>query len=131
MNSATKREKDTMSETRVITITTDGDGNFTYDPSTLKVRHGDQVQWTTGTLGPFAISFNDSTPFYDDVTVSSEVDSDGNNITPEKEIAKGKVGHHHYSVAIAMIPATPDKLVSADLVTVALDSGCPDIVVSS
>ena len=129
MNSATKREEDTMSETRVITITTDGAGSFTYTPSTLKVKHGEKIRWTTGTLGPFAISFNDSTPFEDDVTVSSEVDSNGNNITPKREIAEGKVGHHHYSVAIAIIP--PDRPVSVDRVHVALDSGCPDIVVSS
>ena len=125
MNSATKRERDTMGEPRLITITTDGAGSFTYDPSTVYVRDSESIQWTSGKLGPFAISFNDFTPF-DEVTVYSETDDNGNNVTPPQEIVEGRVGHHHYSVAIALLPRAADETVK-----VALDSGCPDIVVSS
>ena len=126
MKSAVQTKRQAMGAPIAIKIQTDGDGTFTYIPSTLRVRQGDEVYWTTEDQGPFAISFNDATPFEDAVTLSSHADEDGNNVTDTKSIAAGKVGHHHYSVAIALSPnnqPAENKVV--------LDSGCPDIVVSN
>ncbi|MDQ6699311.1 MAG: hypothetical protein M3Z36_03900, partial [Acidobacteriota bacterium] len=65
---------------KVITISADGHGNFTYDPSTAAVRPGDSITWTSGD-GPFAISFNDRAPFKD-ISFSSHSDGGVNKTYP-------------------------------------------------
>jgi len=109
-----------------ITITVDSDGDFTYSPSTLHAKLADTVSWTSGALGPFAISFTDSTPF-PIVTLSSYKNAMGEHVIDPQQIQEDTIGHHHYAVAVAQITEGPNLPMSAK---VYLDSGCPDIVVS-
>lgn len=110
-----------------IKITPQGKGTFTYDPSTVQVKAGQSIFWTTEKLGPFAVSFSEATPFKNEITITSFVNDNGDNVTKIKKIAKGKVGHHHYCVAVAI----NDPTARHPTIKVALDTGCPDIVVSS
>jgi len=110
-----------------VTITVNNDGDFTYSPSTLHAKVVDTVSWTSGTLGPFAISFMDSTPF-PVVSLSSHKNGKGEHVIDPQQIQEDTVGHHHYAVAVAHTTSGPDVAMST---TVFLDSGCPDIVVSN
>jgi plastocyanin len=115
-----------MSKPHTITITVT-DGDFTYSPSTLHAKIGDTVSWTSGPLGPFAVSFMDSTPFLN-VTFSSRPSNTGNHCIEALQIQENTIGHHHYAVALAQA-SVPGPSMPAST-TVLLDSGCPDIVVS-
>ncbi len=116
--------------THKIRIDMDNQGNMTYSPSTLQAKTGHIVNWTSGTLGQFAVSFTDQTPF-SEVTFSSKKSATGEYYTDDKQILKNTIGHHHYAVAVAKVAVSQDAGKTADSVTVFLDSGCPDIVVSS
>lgn len=107
-----------------IIITMDSTGDFTYSPSTLHAKIGDTVAWTSK-VGPFAISFTDTTPFLQ-VSLSSK-GAEGEHCIQPQEIQLNTIGHHHYAVAVAQMSQGPDLAMSA---TVFLDSGCPNIVVS-
>jgi plastocyanin len=110
-----------------ITITV-SNGDFTYNPSTLHAKIGETVTWTSGTLGPFAVSFMDATPFLQ-VTLQSQQNGQGEHCIEAQQVQENTIGHHHYAVALAQLsPPGPDLPVSA---CVFLDSGCPDIVVSN
>ena len=111
--------------THQITITMTG-SDFTYSPSTLNAKIGHKVTWTSGTLGPFAISFTDQTPFLE-VTFSSERNSLGEHIIEARQIQESRIGHHHYAVSLAVSGQQNDSIAFA---SVYLDSGCPDIIVS-
>lgn len=113
-------------QSHTITITVDSEGDFTYSPSTLHAKFAETVSWTSGTLGPFAVSFTDSTPF-PLVTLSSYKNAAGQYVIDPQQIQENTIGHHHYAVAVARISSGPDIPPTA---TVYLDSGCPDIVVS-
>ena len=103
-------------------------GDFTYSPSTLHVKIGESVSWTSGGLGPFAVSFMDSTPFLE-VSLSSRQNGSGQHYIESRQIQENTIGHHHYAVAVAQSHAPgPDH---PPTTIVFLDSGCPDIVVSN
>jgi plastocyanin len=110
-----------------ITITINN-GDFTYSPSALHAKIGETVSWTSGTLGPFAVSFMDQTPFLE-VTLKSQQNAAGQHCIEAQQIQENTIGHHHYAVALAQlfVPG-PDLPMTA---SVFLDSGCPDIVVSN
>jgi plastocyanin len=114
-------------KTHTITITM-SDGDFTYSPSALHAKIGETVSFTSGTLGPFAVSFIDETPFLE-VTFSSQQNAAGQHCIEARQIQENTIGHHHYAVAVAQLsPQGPDN--RQEPPTVFLDSGCPDIVVS-
>ena len=116
-----------MPKKHTITITVNN-GDFTYSPSTLHAKVGETVSWTSGPLGPFAISFMDATPFLE-VTLRSYQNTGGEHCIDAIQIQENTIGHHHYAVALAPIPVPgPNPPVSP---TIFLDSGCPDIVVSN
>lgn len=108
-----------------ITITMTG-ADFTYSPSTVNVKVGHTVSWTSGNLGPFAVSFMDQTPLLEVTLYSSRNSAGQHNIDP-RQIQENRLGHHHYAVSVALPSAQNDTLHDA---TVYLDVGCPDIIVS-
>jgi plastocyanin len=104
-----------------IQISVDEKGNFTFQPTTLRVRGGDTVTWSSND-GEFSIMFVDGTPF-EGTQDGSEVDAmdtfggNGSRSTP-LTIKRGAQGHFHYAASVN----TPRR--------VYLDAGCPEIVVN-
>jgi hypothetical protein len=108
-----------------ITISLSG-CNFVYSPSTVHAKVGQSITWTSGTLGPFAVSFTDSTPFLE-VTLSSYKNSGGQHVIDPRQIQENRLGHHHYAVSLAAASGISDSFSDSKI---HLDAGCPDIIIS-
>jgi hypothetical protein len=108
-----------------ITISLSG-CDFVYNPSTVHAKIGQHITWTSGTLGPFAVSFTDRTPFLE-VTLSSFKNSEGHHVIDPRQIQENRLGHHHYAVSLAVGSGQSDSRSES---TILLDAGCPDIIIS-
>ena len=108
--------------TIVISLT---NGDFTYAPSTLNAKRKQKVTWTS-TVGAFAVTFQDQSPF-PDISYSSQPDGLGNHVIDAVKIRNNADGHNHYAVALVLMIDVPE---GEPIARVMLDSGCPDIVVS-
>ena len=101
-----------------ITITIDGNGNFTHSPSLLRVTKNDRVFWQCQYA--FAIMFDEGTPL-DNMMMQAQTGlSTGSNSypfsTPLINVNNDAVGNFHYAVALW------------DGSHVWVDAGCPVIV---
>jgi hypothetical protein len=97
-----------------VSIDTHGNADFTVSPSAKRIYDDDHVTWIS-TDGPFAIQFQDGTPFSDlDMRASTE---DSINFATETHKVRDNVrGHFHYSVAVCKDGQ------------VYLDSACPELI---
>jgi plastocyanin len=96
-----------------VTISVNPQGNFTYDPSHLRVKKNDQVTFVSVSGSPFEVAFKDQSPG-DKVFLSPGNDT----LTISPNAANGI---YHYATAIY----------DARQARVFLDSGCGDIGVEN
>lgn len=99
------------SKNHSVELRINGDGEFTYDPSFVRVKRGHTITFCNPDGHSFAVMFKDRSPG-DKLTLS--------NLNPKLKIQKdAPYGVYHYAAAIS------------DMKELYLDSGCGDVGVES